>query len=75
MNCRVCGSNYFPNTLLSYSDMPSSAQGFPILEGLEDDAGSDLNVFQCSSCGLIELAVDVWINLDQAIARIFNPSN
>ena len=55
MNCRVCGSNYFPNTLLSYSDMPSSAQGFPILEGLEDDAGSDLNVFQCSSCGLIQL--------------------
>jgi 2-polyprenyl-3-methyl-5-hydroxy-6-metoxy-1,4-benzoquinol methylase len=35
--------------------MPSSAQGFPDLENLESDTGTDLNLFQCTSCGLVQL--------------------
>jgi len=36
--------------------MPSSAQGFPDLKSLKNDKGSDLNLFQCSSCGLAQLS-------------------
>lgn len=55
VKCRVCGSDCFDDALLSYVNMPSSAQGFPELEDLENDIGSDLNLFQCSSCGLLQL--------------------
>ena len=54
-NCRVCGSDYYDKALLSYNNMPSSAQGFPELGELENDNGSSLNVFQCSTCGLVQL--------------------
>ena len=36
--------------------MPSSAQKFPDLKSLKNDNGSDLNLFQCSSCGLVQLS-------------------
>ena len=35
--------------------MPSSAQGFPDLEGIKHDLGIDLVVFQCSICGQVQL--------------------
>ena len=53
--CRVCGSDYYDKALLSYNNMPSSAQGFLELDELENDNGSSLNVFQCSTCGLVQL--------------------
>ncbi len=55
VKCRVCASDCFKEMLLSYTNMPSSAQGFPELEDLENDCGSDLNLFQCSSCSLVQL--------------------
>ena len=58
INCRVCGSICYKNNLLSYSNMPSSAQGFLTAEGLKSDAGSDLFIIQCMSCGLIQLDND-----------------
>jgi 2-polyprenyl-3-methyl-5-hydroxy-6-metoxy-1,4-benzoquinol methylase len=56
MKCRICKSNCFDGPLLRYTNMPSSAQGFPDLKDLENDRGVDLNLFQCSSCGLIQLS-------------------
>tara|TARA_Y100001934_G_C12366519_1_gene783807 strand:+ start:586 stop:1713 length:1128 start_codon:yes stop_codon:yes gene_type:complete len=55
MNCRICDSACFDKALLAYSGMPSSAQSFPELGDLKDDIGSNLDVFQCSSCGLVQL--------------------
>ena len=56
MKCRVCKSNCFDSPLLRYTNMPSSAQKFPDLKSLKNDNGSDLNLFQCSSCGLVQLS-------------------
>ena len=56
MKCRVCKSDCFSNPLLRYTNMPSSAQGFPDLKSLKNDKGADLNLFQCSSCGLVQLS-------------------
>jgi 2-polyprenyl-3-methyl-5-hydroxy-6-metoxy-1,4-benzoquinol methylase len=53
--CRVCKSKCYSDVLLSYSNMPSSAQGFLQKEDLQFDTGSDLRVVQCESCGLIQL--------------------
>jgi len=46
----------FEEALLRYANMPSSAQGFPARETLAEDAGADLEVLQCSQCGLIQLS-------------------
>ena len=54
--CRICGSCYFEDSLINYTNMPSSAQGFLDLKGLKNDNGSDLNLFQCSCCGLVQLS-------------------
>ena len=53
--CRVCKSQCYIDNLLSYSNMPCSAQGFLKLEDLESDSGSDIFITQCSSCGLVQL--------------------
>ncbi len=53
--CRVCGSNFFEKPLLKYRNMPSVAQNFPDKENLDKDKGLDLEVFQCSGCGLVQL--------------------
>ena len=58
INCRVCGSICYKNNLLSYSNMPSSAQGFLTTEDLKSDSGSDLFIVQCKYCGLIQLDND-----------------
>jgi len=55
IQCRICKSNCYEDYLLNYSNMPTSAQGFLTTEELEFDAGSDLEVIQCSSCGLVQL--------------------
>jgi SAM-dependent methyltransferase len=56
MRCRVCGGAIYPEALLQYSNMPATAQGFPTLETLAQDHGANLEVCQCSACGLIQLS-------------------
>jgi 2-polyprenyl-3-methyl-5-hydroxy-6-metoxy-1,4-benzoquinol methylase len=51
--CRVCGGKLL--NLLSFCDMPASAQNFPTRETLHLDSGEDLEVCQCSWCNLIQL--------------------
>jgi len=55
MLCAICESNLFNNPLLVYSNMPSSAQGFPTLENLDNDVGETLKIYQCANCGLVQL--------------------
>ena len=41
--------------MLRYANMPAAAQGFPVAETLQQDVGTDLEVRQCASCGLVQL--------------------
>jgi len=54
--CRVCGQHFHSQPLLKLSGMPKSAQNFPDRKSVKKDHGVDLNVFQCSGCGLVQLA-------------------
>jgi 2-polyprenyl-3-methyl-5-hydroxy-6-metoxy-1,4-benzoquinol methylase len=53
--CRVCNHKFFEEPLLRYENMPKAAQFLPDAESLENDKGVDLEVCQCSGCGLVQL--------------------
>ena len=53
--CRVCGHKFFGEPLLRYENMPKAAQFLPDAESLESDKAIDLEVCQCSGCGLVQL--------------------
>ncbi len=57
-NCRVCGHEFFKGPLLRYVNMPKAAQFLPDAESLERDKGVDLEICQCSGCGLVQLSND-----------------
>jgi 2-polyprenyl-3-methyl-5-hydroxy-6-metoxy-1,4-benzoquinol methylase len=54
--CRVCGNEFFEKPLLRYENMPKAAQFLPDAKSLESDKGVDLEVCQCSGCGLVQLS-------------------
>ncbi len=54
--CRVCNSNFFGRQLLHYKNMPKAAQFLPDADSLASDKGVDLEVWQCSGCGLVQLS-------------------
>lgn len=54
--CRVCGREFFNEPLLRYSNMPKAAQNFPDATGLASEQGADLDVYQCTGCGLVQLS-------------------
>ncbi|MBF0440426.1 MAG: methyltransferase domain-containing protein [Oligoflexales bacterium] len=56
--CRVCGNDFMEPPLLVQKDMPSSAQYLPRSEDLSNDRGIDIEVCQCSGCGLVQLDND-----------------
>ena len=56
--CRVCNQEFFEEPLLRYENMPKAAQFLPDAESLESDKGVDLEVCQCSGCGLVQLSND-----------------
>lgn len=53
--CRVCNRIFFEKPLLRYKNMPKVAQYMPDAESLESDKGIDLEIFQCSGCGLVQI--------------------
>ena len=53
--CRICGRELFPEILLELKNMPAAAQNFPTAESLADDQGIDLELRQCSCCGVVQL--------------------
>jgi 2-polyprenyl-3-methyl-5-hydroxy-6-metoxy-1,4-benzoquinol methylase len=56
--CRVCDENFFETPLLKYANMPSIAQHLPDKDSLREDRGIDLEICQCSGCGLVQLSND-----------------
>jgi SAM-dependent methyltransferase len=56
--CRLCGHELFPEPLLRYTNMPKGAQFFPDAHSLQEEKGVDLEVCQCSGCGLVQLSND-----------------
>lgn len=54
--CRVCHQDFYPEPLLTYNNMPKSAQFFPDADTLNEDKGEDLEICQCSGCGLVQLS-------------------
>lgn len=53
--CGVCGARLNDQALLEFKNMPAAAQHLPDAGSLNDDAGQDLVVSQCSGCGLAQL--------------------
>jgi len=56
MKCRVCGHDLFKEPLLQYANMPKGAQYLPGPEDLKDDKGVNLDIYQCTACGLVQLS-------------------
>jgi len=54
--CRVCNHKFFEEPLIGYENMPRAAQFLPDAESLKSDKGVDLEVCQCSGCGLVQLS-------------------
>jgi 2-polyprenyl-3-methyl-5-hydroxy-6-metoxy-1,4-benzoquinol methylase len=54
-NCRVCGGEFFDKPLLKYENMPKAAQNMPDFTEIKTEKGVDLEVCQCSGCGLVQL--------------------
>ena len=52
--CRVCHNRL--KHLLTYENMPKAAQNFPDKDSLHKDKGIDLEVCQCTGCGLVQLS-------------------
>ena len=53
--CKVCGGLLFEKPILVLNNMPKGAQSFLKREDLSMDRGVDLELYQCSCCGLIQL--------------------
>lgn len=53
--CLLCERTLDSQSLLmSFSNMPSSAQNFPDLNEIKDDFSIQLDLYQCRSCGLVQ---------------------
>lgn len=53
--CKICTSELYEKPILAFSDMPKSAQNFPTKRDLDFEKGDELQIFQCSGCGLVQL--------------------
>ena len=52
--CRACFSCLPIQDLISYKNMPKSAQGFPSVDDLSEDKGIDIILKECPYCGLVQ---------------------
>ena len=57
-HCRICSGKLFSEPLLHYENMPKAAQFLPDAKSLKNDKGTDLDICQCSGCGLVQLNND-----------------
>jgi 2-polyprenyl-3-methyl-5-hydroxy-6-metoxy-1,4-benzoquinol methylase len=55
-HCRVCDGVFYSAPVLQFTGMPKAAQHLPDIHTLHDDSGVDLEVRQCSDCGLVQLS-------------------
>jgi SAM-dependent methyltransferase len=57
-NCKACSRELIRTPILRFENMPGVAQNFPDAQTLASDRGVDLEVFQCSGCGLVQLDME-----------------
>lgn len=53
--CRLCHNLLVEKPLLTFRNMPASAQGFPTEQELSTDSGSELEICQCKKCGMVQI--------------------
>ncbi len=53
-SCRLCDAKLPEHALLELLGMPISAQNLPAIDDLHKDHGVDLQIFECSQCGLVQ---------------------
>lgn len=53
-SCRLCDAHLSNQALLELHGMPGSAQFLPTHDELHQDKGSDLLIFECTQCGLVQ---------------------
>lgn len=56
--CIVCGQRLGVNPLLKFENMPASAQNIPTKDELDGEAAIQLDLYQCSKCGLVQFDCD-----------------
>lgn len=54
-NCILCNSVLPDIPLISFNNMPASAQDIPNAEEMKEDMGITLNLYQCPRCSLVQL--------------------
>ncbi|BCK86741.1 hypothetical protein MIZ01_0507 [Sideroxyarcus emersonii] len=52
--CRMCSLPLGSERLLHFGNMPKAAQFLPNADSLAQDAGVDLDIYQCAACGLVQ---------------------
>lgn len=53
--CKICSEALFIKPILKLKKMPKAAQFFPTKKQFRTDRGINLNIYQCSNCGMTQL--------------------
>ena len=56
--CHLCNCELFQNPIMELDGMPKAAQYYPTIDEFKNDSGILLKIYQCSSCGLVQLNID-----------------
>ena len=56
--CHLCNYELFENPIIELNGIPKAAQYYPTVNEFKDDVGIILKIYQCSSCGLVQLNMD-----------------
>ena len=55
LKCKICFGILFSKPILKLKRMPKAAQFFPTKNEFKKDKGINLNIYQCSECGMTQL--------------------
>jgi 2-polyprenyl-3-methyl-5-hydroxy-6-metoxy-1,4-benzoquinol methylase len=53
--CKICYGKIFLKPILRLKKIPKAAQFFPSKKKFKRDKGINLNIYQCSECGMVQL--------------------
>lgn len=72
-HCRLCLHRLADSPLLELKGMPKAAQYYPQEVEFDGDKGINLDIYQCSGCGLVQLNVEpVWYFREVITAASFS---
>lgn len=58
MRCRCCEHEISGSPLFVLHNMPLGAQNFPTKDELDEESGTELRLYQCDMCGVVQLSGD-----------------